>query len=499
MRKKIISVLIAAVLTVTTVTPVLADPVTNQQVIENQKKYDEINKKIDDIQGKIFSLNDKISQLVVKIDENNKQMDNINSEIENTNKEIETAKKDIAQKQEILEKRLRELYKSGGQSSYLTLVFSATSFSDFVSKLDSATRLVGIDKKIVKDLLNKKQELDEKIKSLNEKAEEVKRIKAENEKSLQDVEVNKKEQENLQAQANEEKSKFDEEYLSVSERSLVKYQFDTIDSSQSSADVQSAVKQLTDIRDKQLKSPIVIEEVSNKIDSATQIIEDLKAKEAEEAARRAAEEAARKAAEEEAARQAQEQAAQQQAAQQAAQQQAAQEAAQQQAASQQQAEQQQVAPQTQNNNTQSTVQAPAKQETKSEAPVQKAPAKASVNRGQTSSASASSILSYAYSLIGTPYVWGATGPSSFDCSGFTSYVYRNAAGINIGRTTWDQMGSGTPVSQANLQPGDIVLTYGGEHVGIYVGGGQYINAPQPGDSVRVMPVTSFHSARRILN
>ena len=108
------------------------------------------------------------------------------------------------------------------------------------------------------------------------------------------------------------------------------------------------------------------------------------------------------------------------------------------------------------------------------------------------------VVNYAKTLLGKAYVYGGVGPNSFDCSGFTSYVYANAAGINITRTTYSQMGVGTPVSYDELQPGDLVFTYGGDHVGIYVGGGQYIHAPQPGDSVKVGNITSFYCARRVL-
>ena len=126
------------------------------------------------------------------------------------------------------------------------------------------------------------------------------------------------------------------------------------------------------------------------------------------------------------------------------------------------------------------------------------PNRGEITSGTASSASGNAIVSYAYNFIGTPYVYGATGPDTFDCSGFTSYVYANAAGINITRTTYSQMGVGTPVSYDELQPGDLVFTYGGDHVGIYVGGGQYIHAPQPGDSVKVGNITSFYCARRVL-
>lgn len=108
------------------------------------------------------------------------------------------------------------------------------------------------------------------------------------------------------------------------------------------------------------------------------------------------------------------------------------------------------------------------------------------------------IVTYAYNFLGRPYVWGAVGPDTFDCSGFTSYVYRHCAGIEITRTTYTQINVGTPVSYSEMQPGDLVFTYANEHVGIYVGGGMYINATYPGSTIRVTPVTNFYAARRIL-
>lgn len=126
----------------------------------------------------------------------------------------------------------------------------------------------------------------------------------------------------------------------------------------------------------------------------------------------------------------------------------------------------------------------------------------SSNGGSTvappSSGAASAVVSYAYQFIGRPYVFGATGPDSFDCSGFTSYVYRNAVGREITRTTYSQINQGRPVSRDQLQPGDLVFTNGVGHVGIYVGGGQMIHAARPGVGVIVGPIYNFSSARRIL-
>ncbi|MFF2957438.1 NlpC/P60 family protein [Streptomyces sp. NPDC057963] len=106
--------------------------------------------------------------------------------------------------------------------------------------------------------------------------------------------------------------------------------------------------------------------------------------------------------------------------------------------------------------------------------------------GSDSSAStkAEKVLAFARAQIGKPYVWGATGPSSYDCSGLTQAAWK-AAGVDIPRTTWDQVKVGTRVATADLRPGDLVFFYDDiSHVGIYKGDGMMIHAPKPGANVR---------------
>ncbi|MBU3103008.1 NlpC/P60 family protein [Clostridium gasigenes] len=96
------------------------------------------------------------------------------------------------------------------------------------------------------------------------------------------------------------------------------------------------------------------------------------------------------------------------------------------------------------------------------------------------------IIDEAEKHLGKPYVWGAKGPSSFDCSGFTSYVFRNSLGREIGGVTTSQVNIGTPVTKSNLKKGDLVFfdnTYDGQnptHVGIYVGNGTFIHCADNG-------------------
>lgn len=99
------------------------------------------------------------------------------------------------------------------------------------------------------------------------------------------------------------------------------------------------------------------------------------------------------------------------------------------------------------------------------------------------SGGAQAILSYASQFLGTPYVWGGTSPSGFDCSGFTQYVFRHA-GISISRTSQSQYTQGTAVSRSNLKAGDLVFftTYGSgaTHVGIYAGNNTMIDSSNGG-------------------
>ncbi|MGY6025604.1 NlpC/P60 family protein [Streptomyces spinosirectus] len=97
---------------------------------------------------------------------------------------------------------------------------------------------------------------------------------------------------------------------------------------------------------------------------------------------------------------------------------------------------------------------------------------------------AAKTLAFARAQIGKPYVWGATGPGSYDCSGLTQAAWK-AAGVSLPRTTYDQVNAGTTVSLTDARPGDLIFFYDDiSHVGIYIGNGMMIHAPKPGAYVR---------------
>jgi cell wall-associated NlpC family hydrolase len=107
-------------------------------------------------------------------------------------------------------------------------------------------------------------------------------------------------------------------------------------------------------------------------------------------------------------------------------------------------------------------------------------------------------ITYALAQLGKPYVWGGVGPAGFDCSGLVMMAYR-AAGISLPRTTFQQVYSGTPVySLSQLQPGDLIFTPGSDgtaadpgHVGMYIGSGLVVAAPETGEPVMITPLNGY--------
>ncbi|AUJ28474.1 C40 family peptidase [Lactobacillus helveticus] len=117
---------------------------------------------------------------------------------------------------------------------------------------------------------------------------------------------------------------------------------------------------------------------------------------------------------------------------------------------------------------------------------------------------ASAVITLASAQLGKAYVWGGNGGNGFDCSGLITYVYSKAAGVNLGRTTYDQVKQGSTVSMDNLQPGDLLFWGSASapyHVGIYVGNNQYIHAATPGQGVIKQTLSSYFYpsvAKRVL-
>ncbi|HCC03990.1 MAG TPA: hypothetical protein DEP51_03935, partial [Clostridiales bacterium] len=141
------------------------------------------------------------------------------------------------------------------------------------------------------------------------------------------------------------------------------------------------------------------------------------------------------------------------------------------------------------------------QNNKTESTEKETPEPSKTTSEGSSSSTGSAVVAYAKQFLGCKYVYGGMSPSGFDCSGFTSYVYKHF-GYSLNRTSSGQRSNGVAVSKSNLQAGDILCFNG--HVGLYIGGGSFIHAANPSKGVIISSLSesyytkNYITARRIL-
>lgn len=460
-RKKMIAAVLATSLLYGAGIPVTATPLTEQQQMELdtvKSEYESILRKLAEIESEIAGIADEITDISIKIEDNNKNIERLDGEIKVKNAEINETQVKLTEKETEYGERLRAMYKQGN-TSIIDTILNSESIADFISRADAIVKLAKIDRELLDEIQEIKDLLDQQKAELSASRDAVAALKEENLKSLEEEKVKKAEAEVLLEEFEEEEKKIlgnlamAEMYFIGDNDAIIN------DSSSSDAAIQGAIASLRAVREN-IVTDSTDAKVVDLIEKGKSILRQREA--AREAARIAAERA-------EAERIA--------AAQRAEEERAAQES-------------QNSAGSSGSNETTSTpAPAPAPKPTPAPAP-------------SVSSASGQAVLDYAYRFLGTPYVWGGTTPSGFDCSGFTQYVYRHF-GVNLPRVSRAQGSYGTKISYSNLQAGDLVFFGSGgiSHVGIYIGGGNMIHSPRPGKSVEIstMRYHNFITARRVLN
>ena len=362
------------------------------QLNKSKQLYNDAVKKVEALEREVEALDSQIVDTMLEIEAIDKKVSDSKAAIVKTEGEIKTIETNIKEEEKLFGERMEALY-INGVTSYLDVVLEATSFSDFISRIDTVKTIIEYDNQIMDGLNTQKTTLANKKQGLE------------------------KEQANLVALQTESKNK------------------------------------LATLNKKKEEQGSLIANLESKQKLYASQIREYQAAIEQEQAQRAQQSSA-----------------------------------------------------TSNNSSK-----PSKPNTSNSSGNSSKPSKPSTGGGQTQpdvpnrgdgSSSGMEIVNYAKRFLGTPYVWGGTTPAGFDCSGFTSYVYRNAAGISIPRTSGSQANVGQYIgSKGSLQPGDLVF-FGSptRHVGIYVGNGQYIHSPRTGDVVKISPLTrnDFTHGRRLL-
>lgn len=414
--KKYVIVLFIAFFSTTIINyTVLATPQEDQKkkVEDSRTQLNDVNEKINELQNQINSLDDKILPLAISIEKNKENIDKLKTQIEQMKVDIENTKEDITKKELIVSNRFRAIYKWRPESNYINIILNAKSLGDFISSFEECSRITSMDKKIIIDLNEKKEQLNNKIEDIKEEQDNINKLNMENKLAMNEFNAKKIEQQKLVEDYNESKKNIAGN-VEVAERELIEY-FTTIINNSSSTieELKSSIDGLNNSKN-QIKTEAVTNELNTYI-------------------------------------------------------------------------------------------AKAKSEIAIKEKAYTAAAKNASGGGtvviQGGSSNVGSVLAYAQQFLGLPYVWGATGPSAFDCSGFTQHVF-GKFGITLPRTTYDQVRLGSPVSYEQLKPGDLVFerksSNGPEHVGIYIGGGKIIHAANSAVGIIIGPIYQFSEARRIL-
>jgi peptidoglycan hydrolase CwlO-like protein len=364
-RKRIISLIVtiglATTLTMTTLADTLSDRLKSEksQLAGQNKEYKQAQDNVAKIEASIEKMDSDIEKIYRQVDTAKAKIVETEEQIEKSTKNIKAAQDNIKEEEDLFNKRMRNMYMNG-VDSYLEIILDSEGVVDMLSRVDNIKKIVEYDNKIIAELTEKKNVIEEQKTALETEKTKLVALKNENEKEIVKLEGKKQEQNTLIAEARKQEQTY-----------------------------------------------------SSKISDAQATV----------------------------------------------------------------------------NNTMKQIQRIA----------ESAP-KYTPSRG-ASSLSSNSLVAYASNFLGTPYVWGAAGPTNFDCSGFMQYVYKHF-GVSLSRTTYTQINEGSYVSRENLQAGDLIF-FGSQgdphHVGMYVGNNSYIHAPRTGDVIKVSALTrsDYLTARRI--
>lgn len=422
MKKKLVAIALAGTILATSiVTPFTA------QADEILTKIQQQETKISELDSKQSTVEETLSVITAEVDAAEKRAETLLANRVKTQDEIAALQEDIAelqvviaQREEQLDEQARSVQVNGSNENYLNFIVASESFTDLVSRIDVVSKMVSANKELVEQQIADQKAVEDKKSKTEENLSKINAMAMELEQLKGDLQVKKIEQESAIAALAAEKA------TAESDRQMFLAQKEEAD--------QRAAAEAAAIAAAEAAAATVaatVAQASSEESSTAASSVDI---------------ASSTVASSESAAPAQTVAA---------------------------APVVESAP---------VVSAPAAAAPVVSAPVVSAP----VVTAPTLSAPTGDVVSIAAKYIGVPYVWGGKTPSGFDCSGFTSYVFREAYGIEIGGYTVPQENSGTQIAVSSAQVGDLIFwgsrgaTY---HVAIYVGGGQYIHAPAPGQTV----------------
>lgn len=283
MQKRILSALIAMAISISATHVVFADTVNDKKstIQENKVKYSQLDNEVISLNSQVSKLNNEIEDLNAKLEDNKAKMKDTEENLKETESKVSTLKTEIDEKQSVLGKRMRAMYKSKDSMNPVVFLLKSEDLSDLITRIDALARVTALDKNLIQSLDEQKDSLNSDIKKLERDKAELKELKASTEESLKTLDSKKIEEQKKIDELNRQKEAV-LEVIKENEMSLISHSVSVINSSSSINELESAVSTLNQLIP-QLNIDSVKEAANNSVQAAKNKIESLKAEEAKKA------------------------------------------------------------------------------------------------------------------------------------------------------------------------------------------------------------------------
>lgn len=283
MKKRILSALIAMAISISATHVVFADTVNDKKstIQENKVKYSQLDNEVISLNSQVSKLNNEIEDLNAKLEDNKAKMKDTEENLKETESKVSTLKTEIDEKQSVLGKRMRAMYKSKDSMNPVVFLLKSEDLSDLITRIDALARVTALDKNLIQSLDEQKDSLNSDIKKLERDKAELKELKASTEESLKTLDSKKIEEQKKIDELNKQKEAV-LEVIKENEMSLISHSVSVINSSSSINELESAVSTLNQLIP-QLNIDSVKEAANNSVQAAKNKIESLKAEEAKKA------------------------------------------------------------------------------------------------------------------------------------------------------------------------------------------------------------------------
>ena len=283
MQKRILSALIAMAISISANHVVFADTVNDKKstIQENKVKYSQLDNEVISLNSQVSKLNNEIEDLNAKLEDNKAKMKDTEENLKETESKVSTLKTEIDEKQSVLGKRMRAMYKSKDSMNPVVFLLKSEDLSDLITRIDALARVTALDKNLIQSLDEQKDSLNSDIKKLERDKAELKELKASTEESLKTLDSKKIEEQKKIDELNKQKEAV-LEVIKENEMSLISHSVSVINSSSSINELESAVSTLNQLIP-QLNIDSVKEAANNSLQAAKNKIESLKAEEAKKA------------------------------------------------------------------------------------------------------------------------------------------------------------------------------------------------------------------------